>query len=78
MEAAKEVKLKGRANDLVDRIASDEYFELSKKEIMNILNPANLCGIAPLQTEDYIKENINPILEKYAKDIENINIQVKV
>lgn len=72
MEAGKEVKEYGRPNDLVDRIAKDETFGLSKEEILNILNPDNLCGRAKNQVTDFINEQVNPILEKY-KDLINID-----
>ena len=68
MEAGKQVKEFGKPNDLVDRIAGDETFGLTKEEILHILNPDNLCGRAKHQVEDFIKEQVNPVLEKY-KDL---------
>lgn len=65
MAAAKEVKENGKPNDLVDRIAGDASFGLSKEEILETLNPDNLCGRAPHQVEDFISEKVEPILEKY-------------
>ena len=78
MEAAKEVKEFGRPNDLVDRIAADEAFGLTKDEILKILNPDNLCGIAPIQVDDFIKNKVDPILEKYKDLYKNINVEVNV
>ena len=43
MEAGREVKEFGRPNDLVDRIANDASFGLTKEEILKILNPDGLC-----------------------------------
>lgn len=78
MEAAKEVKEFGRSNDLVDRIAMDETFGLTQKEILHILNPDNLCGRAKNQVEDFINNHVNPVLEKYKelvnKEIAEVNI----
>ena len=65
MEAGREVKEFGRPNDLVDRIANDKSFGLTKEEIMNALNPENLCGREPHQVEDFIKGQVDPVLEKY-------------
>lgn len=65
MEAGREVKEFGRPNDLVDRIAADETFGLSKEEILAALNPDNLCGRSKNQVTDFIENQVNPVLEKY-------------
>lgn len=78
MEAGKQVKEYGKPNDLVDRIANDISFGLTKEEIMKALNPDNLCGRAPRQVEDFIKERVNPILEKYQDLGANVKTEVNV
>ena len=78
MEAAKEVKEFGRPNDLVDRIAKDEAFGMTKEEILNVLNPDNLCGRAESQVEDFIRNQVEPILGKYKDLFQNINVEVNV
>lgn len=78
MEAAKEVKEFGRPNDLVDRIAKDPYFGMTKEEILHALNPNNLCGRAPHQVDDFITEKVKPILKKYADLLTVENIEVNV
>ena len=78
MEAGKQVKEFGKPNDLVDRIAGDATFGLTKEEIMKALNPANLCGRAPKQVEDFIEKRVNPILEKYSDFVQDIIAEVNV
>ena len=78
MEAAREVKEYGRPNDLVDRIANDKSFGLTKEEILKALNPDNLCGRAVHQVEDFIKEEVNPVITKYKDLIKDIDIEVNV
>ena len=78
MEAAKEVKEFGRPNDLIDRIANDSSFGLTKEEILKALNPDNLCGIAPHQVTNFIQEKVQPILEKYKELLKFENIEVNV
>ncbi len=78
MESAREVKEFGRPNDLVDRIAEDKGFGFTKEEILDILNPNNLCGRAPKQVEDFLREQVDPVLEKYADLIGDINVDVNV
>ena len=78
MNAVKEVKEYGKPNDLVDRIAGDEAFGLTKEEILKILDPDHLCGRAPSQVEYFIKEQVDPVLEKYKDLYQNINVEVNV
>ncbi len=73
MEAGREVKEFGRPNDLIDRIAADSTFGLTKEEILTALNPDNLCGRASHQVTDFIENEVNPILEKY-KDLLNVEV----
>lgn len=78
MEAGREVKEFGRPNDLVDRIANDASFGLTKEEILKALNPSNLCGRAMHQVDDFITEKVNPVLEKYGHLIEGVKSEVNV
>lgn len=78
MEAGREVKEFGRPNDLVERIANDASFGLTKEEIMHALNPDNLCGRAPKQVEDFIDTAVEPVLEQYGDLIKDINVEVNV
>lgn len=63
MAAGAVVKQEGKENDLVDRIAGDPAFGLTKEEIEAILEPKNFVGRAPEQTEEFIAEVVTPVLE---------------
>jgi adenylosuccinate lyase len=65
MEAGKMVKIEGKENDLLERILKDEYFKLDKDKLVSIVDPKNFTGFASQQTEDFIKTEVKPILEKY-------------
>lgn len=78
MEAAREVKEFGRPNDLVDRIAADESFGLTKEEILAALNPENLCGRAVNQVTDFIEEKVNPVIQKYADLLDGVSSEINV
>jgi adenylosuccinate lyase len=69
MAAGKVVKEEGKPNDLVDRIAADESFGLSKEQILSVMEPKNFVGRAPQQTEEFFSEYIDPILEKHSQDL---------
>lgn len=66
MEAGKNVKVKGKDNDLIDRIINDKYFNLDKDRLLEILDPKNFIGFAPEQTEEFVNIEVKPILEKYS------------
>lgn len=66
MEAGKNVKVKGKDNDLIDRIINDKYFNLDKDRLLEILDPKNFIGFALEQTEEFVNIEVKPILEKYS------------
>lgn len=78
MEAGKQVKELGLPNDLVDRIAADPTFDLTKEEILSILNPDNLCGRARKQVEDFVNEKVEPVIEKYKNLLDGVSTEVNV
>lgn len=61
--AAKIVKEEGGENDLVDRIAADSKFGITKEEIMSVLKPENFIGRCPQQVDRFISQCIDPVLE---------------
>lgn len=77
MEAAKQVKLEGKQNDLVERIVADERFNIDKEKLKEVLDPKNFIGFAPIQTEEFCKEQAQPILVKY-KELLGLDIDLKV
>lgn len=66
--AAAQVKLEGKENDLIKRIAADEKFGLTEEEINSLLLPEKYIGRSVHQTEEFIASVANPILEKYFVD----------
>ena len=63
--AAKVVKEEGGENDLIDRICADPDFQLKKEEIEAILEPKNFTGRAAKQVDEFIENEINPVLSRY-------------
>ena len=66
MEASKKVKMEGKENDLIERIMNDSSLKMDKSKIMEVFDPKNFIGFAPIQTEEFIENEVQPILEKYA------------
>jgi adenylosuccinate lyase len=64
MEAAKTVKEEGKPNDLLDRIAADPAFKISKEALQKVMKPENYVGRAPEQTTEFLNGVIKPILSE--------------
>ena len=62
MAAAQRVKGEGLDNDLIERIINDKSFNLSKDEIISIIDPIKFVGRAPSQTTEFIEEYVDPII----------------
>ena len=61
--AGKQVKEEGLPNDMVDRVAADPAFGLTKEEIVAGLVPENFVGRAPQQVEEFIANVLKPIFD---------------
>lgn len=65
------VKQEGLSNDLIDRIAEDPDFNLSKEELLGHMDPSLYTGRSASQVEDFIHEYIEPLINRHAhKSIE--------
>ncbi len=65
MAAGKVVKEEGGDNDLLSRIAADPIFGVTLEELHEIVKPEKYVGRAPRQTEEFLSEVVDPVLEKY-------------
>jgi len=70
MAAAQRVKGEGLDNDLIERIINDSTFNLSKEEILGIIDPKKFVGRAPSQVVEFIGEYVDPIIEANKEAIE--------
>lgn len=77
MEAGKRVKAEGLDNNLVDLIANDEAFGMTKAEIESLLKPENFVGRAPGQVNDFLNEYVEPVIEKN-KDLLGVEVEINV
>ena len=68
--AAAKVKLEGGSNDLIERIANDPDFNVTEEEIRAELDPKLYVGRCVSQTEKFVKEVTQPIIDRlYAGDV---------
>lgn len=61
--AAARVKLEGRDNDLLERIAADAAF--NGVNIRAITDPRKFVGRAPQQVDEFVREYVTPIRRRY-------------
>ncbi|MCD8344009.1 MAG: adenylosuccinate lyase [Oscillospiraceae bacterium] len=63
--AARRVKQQDGVNDLIDRIAQDELFPMTREEIVSHLDPAAYTGRSAGQVEEFLQNTARPVIEKY-------------
>ncbi len=64
MEAGKNVKIEGGENNLLDLIAADETFGLTKEELEACMEPSKYIGRAPEQVDAFLSKVVLPIMEE--------------
>ncbi|MBQ7718896.1 MAG: adenylosuccinate lyase [Clostridia bacterium] len=75
LAAADKVKMHGGECDLPDRIAADPDFNMTKEEIMQVMEPSLYVGRAPEQVQEFIDGYVKPAID--AEDIiKNISLSV--
>jgi adenylosuccinate lyase len=71
--AAAGVKLEGKPCDLIDRIAADPAFKLSDEELRANLDPAKYTGRSESQVEEFLKDFVQPVLDRiYEAPVESV------
>ncbi len=76
--AGKAIKQEGAANDLLDRIAADPVFNLSRTELDEIIADSCFTGMAVEQTESYVREVRQLLDDNKAFLEEKINANINV
>jgi adenylosuccinate lyase len=69
MQAGANVKVNGLDNNLLELIAADESFGLSLDDLKACMDPSKYTGRAKEQTEEFVRDVIQPILDENASDI---------
>ena len=77
MEAGKNVKQEGKENNLLELIAADSSFNLTLEELQANMDPAKYVGRAPYQVDVFLRDVVNPILEKN-KELLGVKAEISV
>ena len=74
-EAARQVKMLGQPNDLLDRLENEPAF--SQVRLRQVLDPQRFIGRAPEQVEQFIEAVVNPIRKRYGEALkQSITLRV--
>lgn len=69
MEAGRQVKEFGKDNDLMERLANDPIFAPVKDQLGELLEPSLYIGRCPEQVDEFLAEDVQPLLDKYKDEL---------
>ena len=69
LAAGDRIKREGAENDLLDRIAADPAFGVTRAELEDDLRPELYIGRAPEQVDAFLAEWVEPALQRYGAEI---------
>ncbi|MCF0122596.1 MAG: adenylosuccinate lyase [Ruminiclostridium sp.] len=78
LAAGSQVKDEGKPNDLLERIAADPAFGLTREDVMAHLDPADYIGCCPQQVERFLADCIRPVLDRYPDALLGTGAEIKV
>ena len=78
LAAGSRVKDEGLPNDLLERIAADPAFGLSREDVLAHLDPADYIGCCPQQVERFLQDDIQPVLDRYPDALQGAGAEIKV
>ncbi len=78
LEAGHTVKELGLPNDLLDRLAAEPMLGLSREELEERMDPAAYIGRCPQQVEEFLKNDVGPVLAKYASALNKTDDQLTI
>ena len=78
LAAGQRVKGEGKDNDLLERIAADPAFGLSRQEVFRHLDPAAYIGCCPQQVERFLDQQVRPVLDRYPDALQGTGAEITV
>jgi adenylosuccinate lyase len=79
VSSAKAVKMEGKPNDLFRRLAQDPGIPVDEDFLFLLLkNSERFAGAAELQTEEFLENDVKPVLEKYNELIGSSSDEINV
>ena len=78
LEAGRNVKELGLANNLIDLIAANPKFGMSREELMAHMQPDTYIGRCPQQVEEFLNNDVAAALAPFAQDLNREATALKV
>ena len=78
IEAGRNVKEFGLTNNLIDLLASDPLFGMSREELSSHLEPSKYIGRCPEQVTDFLNDYIQPVLDAHKSVLFDQAVELKV
>ena len=78
LEAGRNVKDRGLPNNLIDLIADDSVFGMSREALTAHLEPGRYIGRCPEQVDEFLAQCIQPVLERHADALARTETALKV
>ena len=78
LEAGRNVKELGFSNNLLDLIAADPMFGMTKEELTAHMEPSRYIGRCPEQVTDFLREFIQPVLDAHPEALTGKDTELKV
>jgi len=75
MDAGAVVKGQGKPNDLMERIKKDPKFSAVHSKLDAMIDPSKFVGRAPQQVDEFVKAEVDPVLEAHKEllAVENVD-----
>ena len=77
-EAGYHVKELGQPNNLIDLMAADPVFRMSREEMCAHLDPSAYIGRCPEQVEEFLRDWVKPVLRCCAGVLNRDDIDLNV
>ena len=77
-EAGRNVKDLGQPNNLIDLIAADPLFGMSREELTAHLEPERYIGRCPEQVTEFLEQCVQSVLDRYPEALQGADVDLKV
>ena len=64
MEASRRMKEEGAPCDLMDRLAGDPAFGMTREQLAAVLDPKLYIGRCPQQVDEFLRDCIQPVFDR--------------
>jgi adenylosuccinate lyase len=76
--AGNKVKMEGEKNGLIDMIRTSSYFAPIHGKLDDLLDSKKFIGCCPIQVENFIRAEVEPILKQYTVETMRVTAEVNV